>query len=327
MITTRLCKKSGEMQSVISRAEMLVSLKDKDSLLWVDLDTPDEFETECLIEIFNFHPLAVEDCLSDHSEPKMDDYEEYLFIVAHDVVLEKNEERNCEELQTRELHIFCGPNYVVTFHKQPLKSLELTRTMAERKSERLMARGSGMLLHAILDKLVDHYQPVLDSYDRKIDQMEELAFDNPPADYLSNVVHVKRDVFNLRRIISAHRELINQLIRGGASYFSQEQAIYFRDIQDHLVRIHSMTEGFHEALTSILQAYFSYSSHKLNEIIKHMTVLATLTMPAVIIASIYGMNFQHMPELNWIWGYPAALLLSVLTSTVMLLWMRWKKWI
>jgi len=326
MLSTYLSKKGGEVQKNVSRADMLAAVRGKDTLLWVDLEDPNDFEAECLVEIFNFHPLAIEDCLTDHSDPKIDDYEEHLFVVAHSIAMQHNPDKEVDELVTHELNIFFGKNYLVTFHRHPIKTIEQMRSLAEKRVERFMTHGPDMLLHAVLDRLVDNYQPVLDMFDRNIDQMEEQAFENPPADYLSKVIQLKRDIFNLRRIINPQRELINQLTRNGA-YIKPKHMIYFRDINDHLFRIYTTTEGFHEALTSILQAYFSYSSHKLNEIVKHMTVMATLTMPAVIVASIYGMNFQNMPELNWEWGYPFAILVSFAISGALLAWMKIKKWI
>lgn len=327
MITTHLLKKDKTLESNISRAQMLAALKDRDSLLWVDLEAPTEFESDCLVEIFNFHDLAIEDCLSDHSQPKVDDYEEYLFLVVHAASIVHDVEKEQDELRSKELEIFFGRNYVVTFHKNPLKTISLICENVKRKPERYMGHGSDTLVHAILDNLVDNYQPILDLYDEKIDKLEEEIFNNPPADYLSTVMQLKQDIFNLRRIVSPQRDLINTLIKDPEPFIKEERLMYFRDIYDHLFRIYGITESFHENLSSILQAYFSYSSHKLNEVVKHMTVLATLSMPAFIIASIYGMNFDHMPELHWKFGYPFSIGLSLSISLIMLGWMKFKKWL
>jgi magnesium transporter len=306
---------------------MLAAISDKDSLLWVDLEDATEFESDCLVEIFNFHPLAVEDCLSDHSEPKIDDYDEYLFLVMHSVLMMRDEERDVVELTTVELNVFFGRNYVVTHHKTPITTIAQIRNATERNPERFLRHGSDLLVHAIVDRLVDNYQPLLDRYDRKVDQLEDEAFNNSQKDYLSTIMQTRRDIFNLRRIISPQRDLLNTLTKSSTPFVKRKNLIYFRDIYDHLFRIYGICEGFHDALSSILQVYFSYSSQKLNEVVKHMTVLATLTMPAIIIASIYGMNFKHMPELDWAWGYPFSVGLAVTTSISMLIWMKLKKWL
>lgn len=327
MITTFLWTKDKTVKGNLSRAEMLSALKDPEALLWVDLENPTDFESECLVEIFNFHPLAVEDCLSDHSEPKVDDYDEYLFLVQHAVRIIHNEDKEIDELTTKELALFFGENFVVTFHKIPINSVAQVRDAVRRKPDGYLGHGTDRLVHALLDRLVDNYQPVLNMYDKKIDELEEEIFNHPSEDFLADVIQVKQDVFHLRRIIMPQRDTVNYLTRNTEEFIQEQNLMYFRDIYDHLYRIYRIAEGYHENLTSIMQAYFSYSSHKLNEVVKHMTVMATLTMPAVIVASIYGMNFRHMPELDWKWGYPLSFLLMGIMSLSMIGWMKWKKWL
>ncbi|MBI3314118.1 MAG: magnesium/cobalt transporter CorA [Candidatus Omnitrophica bacterium] len=332
MLTSFLYRKGKPLEFNVSRAQMFAALAEKDAFLWVDLENPTEFESDCLVEIFNFHALAIEDCLNDQSQPKADDYEEYLFLVMHAVQLVHDEEGKKEEgkkheLITKELDIFLGRNYVVTFHQIPIKSLSGVRETTIKKPEITMGHGPDMLVYNILDHLVDHYQPVLEDYDRMINQIEEEIFNNPPANYLSSIMQVKRDIFNLRRIVSPQRDTVNFITRNPTPFIKTRHMMYFRDIYDHLFRIYGSVEGFHEILAGVLQAYFSYSSHKLNEIMKRMTVLATLTMPSIIVASIYGMNFRNMPELEWPYGYYLSIVLMGVTSIGMLIWMKFKKWI
>ena len=323
MLTTFLYRKGKPLETNISRAQMLQVLQEKESLLWMDVEDPTEFESESLVEIFNFHPLAVEDCLTDNPHPKVDDYQEYLFIVMHAVGL------NAEhKLTTVELDIFLGKNYVVTFHKEPVKSVNQVRDSAQRKADLVMGHGADLLVHAVLDHLVDNYKPVVDHYDARIDLIEEGMFDHtPPKEYLGMVVQFKRDIFCLRRIVGPQCDTANFLTRNTTPFIKPKHAMYFRDIYDHLFRIYGILEGFHEMITSILQVYFSNSSHKLNEVMKRMTVLATLTMPSMIIASIYGMNFRNIPELGLPYGYYAALGLMAAITLSMLVWMKFKKWI
>jgi len=319
--------KQKQIKTDLTRPELFSALAEKEGLLWVDLEDPSEFESDCLVEIFNFHPLAVEDCLSDHSEPKLDDYDEYFFIVMHSAMTKRDEAIGNEELASSQFNIFFGKNYVVTFHKMPIKAIQNVREVLRKKPDRFMGQGSDMLLHAILDHFVDNYQPLLGQYDRRIDKLEVELYNDPPKNYLASVMQVKQDVFSLRRIIGPQRDMLNNFTRTASDFIHPDHVMYFRDVYDHLFRIYGMVESFHENLTSILQAYYSYSSHKLNEVVKHLTALATLTMPAVIIASFYGMNFDHMPELHWKLGYPFSILLALGISAAMLLWMKSKKWI
>ncbi|MFZ5802496.1 MAG: magnesium/cobalt transporter CorA [Candidatus Omnitrophota bacterium] len=326
MLQTFLWKKDKGFTTEVSRADMLQALKDKENLLWVDLEDPTDFESECLVEIFNFHDLAVEDCLADHSEPKIDDYEEYLFITTHAPNLVREEGKEREELESKELDIFFGPNFVVTFHKVPFRSIATVQDLVKRKPERWIAQGSDILAHAILDHLVDNYQPFVTQYDRTIDNLEEEIFNNPPSDYLATVMRVKQDIFNFKRTVALQRDMMAHLLRDPEPFIKKKNMMYFRDIQDHLQRLYSAAESFHENLSNILHAYFSYSSHKLNEIVKHLTVIATLAMPALIIGSLYGMNFKYMPELSWPYGYPFAMGISLLITLVLLVWMKIKQW-
>lgn len=327
MLTAYLLKKGKTLEVDLTRAQMFQALSEKEALLWVDLENPTEFESDTLVEIFNFHELAVEDCLTDYSVPKVDDYESYLFVVTHGLYLKRNEEEKTDRLATIELDIFVGQNYVVTFHNEPMKSISFIRDAVRRKPPYYMGQGSDFLFHSILDNLVDNVEPILSFYDEKIDMLEEEVCNHPDYDFLSIVVQMKKDVFTLRRTIAPQRDIVNFITRHPTPLIKKKHVLYFRDIYDHLVRVHGIAEGFHESIPSLLQIYFSHSSHRLNEIMKRMTVLATLSMPAIMIASIYGMNFRYMPELQWHYGYFISLGVMALTSIGMLIWMKHKKWI
>jgi magnesium transporter len=321
MITSFLYKKDKSVETDLSRARLFSALSEKDALLWVDMENPTEFESDALVEIFNFHPLAVEDCVADLSQPKVDDYDEYVFLVMHALTLKD------AHLHTVELDVFLGPNYVITFHKEPIKSIDNIREYARRKPEGCLGRGADLLVYSILDQVVDQYMPVIEGYEDVIDQVEDQIFHNGDKNCLEEMVQLKRDVFHFRRTIAPQRDALNFLTRNEIPYIREENKIYFRDVYDHLFKIYGIVEGFHEAISGVLQAYFSYSSHTLNKTIQRMTVMATISMPPIMIASIYGMNFQHMPELSHPYGYLFSLILMAFLSIGMLAFMKWKKWI
>jgi magnesium transporter len=321
MITSFLYKKDKTLETDLSRARLLSALSEKDSLLWVDMENPSEFESDALVELFNFHPLAIEDCVADVSQPKVDDYEEYLFLVMHAIALRD------AHLHTVELDIFLGPNFVISFHKEPIKSIDSIREAAKRKPDGYLGRGGDLLVYNILDQLVDQYMPVIEGYEDVIDQLEDRIFQSGDQNCLEEVVQLKRDVFHFRRTIGPQRDALNYLTRNPSPFIKEENRIYFRDVYDHLFKIYGIVEGFHEAITGVLQAYFSFSSHNLNKTIQRMTVMATISMPPVMVASIYGMNFRNMPELNHPYGYLYSLGLMAALSLGMLGWMKWKKWI
>lgn len=321
MLTSFICKKKN-LTANASRQELARALWDRDALVWVDLEDPNEFESEILIELFNFHPLAIEDCLNDSSDPKIDDYEDHLFLVVHAV-----NGKSQEELKTIEVDIFVSKNYVVTFHKEPIQSVSQLRDQFHRKSEcSIMSEGSDILLHAILDRLVDRYLSVLTEQERRIDELEDELFLDKDKDFLSKILKVQKNVVYLKRIIGPQQETINNLSRTGTGIIRPKRVVYFRDIYDHLFRFYQMADELHAILNGMLQVHFSHISAKLNEIIKMMTVIATLSMPPMVIASIYGMNFKQMPELEWQWGYYFSLGLMTLSSAIVLIYMKIKKW-
>ena len=325
MISSFFYKKGGQFETNLPRARLLSALSEKSGLLWVDLEDPSEFESDSLVEIFNFHPLAIEDCMTDQSQPKLDDYGEYLFMVVHAVTL--SEKGRKSELRTAELDIFINDHFVVTVHKKPLVSVAQVRELVQKKPSALMENGPDLLVHSLLDHLVDRYTPVLDEYDDKINSLEKEMFQHASKGFLQTLLQVKQDIFHLRRILGPQRDTLYSLSRDSNAFIRAENLMYFRDIYDHLFRIYGMAEAYHENLNNILQVYFSYSSFRLNEVLKHLTVLATVTMPPVIVASIYGMNFKHFPELEWAMGYPFAIGLCIFSSLAMLVWMKIKKWI
>jgi len=325
MITSFLYKKGSPAETNLSRAQMLAALQDKNSLLWVDFENANEFEEDALVEIFNFHPLAVEDCVTDHSQPKVDDYEEYLFLVVHALtMLGKN---GTTELGTIELNIFFGANYVVTFHKEPILGVSQVKESVQKKAQLLMGGNPDILVHSILDHLVDSYMPVVSEYNAKIDDIEkEMFVHNPSRDRLAMLLQIKQDISTLRRIVGPQRDTLHSLTRNPGLFIKTKNLAYFRDISDHLFRISAMADGLHDHLTSMLEVYFSYISSELNVVMKRLTVVATLAMPAVMIASIYGMNFKFIPGSDHVFGFWLTLILTGAATVVMYFLMKIKKW-
>ncbi len=324
MVSTYFFTKEGGLKKNLTRAEMFNAVHKGGGTLWVDLDEPTEIEDELLAEIFAFHELAIEDCLNDACGSKMDDYGDYLFINMDTLTLKLNEEKE-RELINGEVSIFVGKNYVVTYHKQIVSSILADRLAVEKKPQVHLGEGAGALLHTILDHLVDSYIPVVHQYEEKVDEIETDIFDDG-ADYLPKLMRVKQDIFKLRRIFGPQRDMLYALSRYRL-LVDKENELYFRDVYDHLSHVHLMTDTLYENLASILQVYFSYSSTKLNDVIKRLTILATLTMPAIIIPTLYGMNFEWMPFLHHEHGFWIVTAATVVATIFMLIWMKLKKWI
>ena len=209
------------------------------------------------MEFFNFNRLAVEDCLNELSEPKIDDYEDHLFLVVHAVKWNgKLNHGSTDELETSEVDIFVSKNYVVTFHKEPVQSITQLRDLFSRKADASLVDGTDMLLHAILDRLVDKYLLVINEQERKIEELEDQVFEEAGENFLRKVLKVQKDVLHLRRIIGPQQETINNLAKSGRAYFRPKNLIYFRDIYDHLFRFYQMADELHALLSGIQQGYF-----------------------------------------------------------------------
>jgi len=277
------------------------AVETKDGLLWVSLEKPTPQEMQLYLgDIFHFHPLAIEDSQSvGYQTPKVDDYEAYLFIIAH--ALHPN--HDLASFETSELNCFLGSNYVVTSHLAPEMPPVQTVWKRMQRDERLTHHGADFLLHAILDALVDEYMPLIDQLDEEIELLEDAIIENPRQPTLTRILALKHSTMNLRRIIGPQREVMNRLSRDEYPQIGARSRIYFRDIYDHLVRIQDLVESIRDLISDALSTYLSATSNRLNEIMKALTIVSTFFLPLSFVAGVYGMNFQYMPEIPWEYGY------------------------
>lgn len=296
-------------------------LSEKKNRIWVDFEGPSPQAAEILSSVFHFHPLAIEDCISETPLPKIDDYGEYIFLVLHG-----SRPMTDHTFVTAEMNFFLGPRYLVSYHDEPSRSINKAKERCVREGPSI-TRGVDFLLHEILDAMVDNYFPVLDQFDARIDRIEEEVFARPDRETLNKIFSLKKEVMHLRRVASPQREILNRLSRDPFPVISSKAAVYFRDVYDHLARISDLAESYRDLVTSALDAYLSVVSNRLNEIMKLLTVFTATLMPLTVITGIYGMNFQNMPELHSRYGYFFILGVMALTSVGMLFFFRKKKWL
>lgn len=300
-------------------------LFDKGLNVWVDMENVTDDEAKLMLEgVFGFHPLAIEDCLTYSERPKVDEYETYLFIVIHAV----DYTRGAEEFRTTELNIFMGKDFLVTFHREPLRSVAATidRVM---KNAPAVARAPDRLAHTLLDFLFENYRPVLEELSAEIAELEEKVLVAPATDILSGVLKVKTEVQRLRQIIAPQRDVIARFARGEFKFVRAHLIPYYRDLYDQLVRISDMAEGYRDSLTSALQVHLNLQQTQVNQVIKVLTVLATLALPIFVITSFYGMNFGHFPPEGsnaltaylWVFGVTGA------TTGLLYWWLKRKGWL
>ena len=295
----------------------------KDTVLWVDVLKPSDKDMLFLEKHFSFHPLAIEDCLTTIQRPKIDSYDSYLFIVLHAATLAAHKDK----ASSLELDSFVGQNYVVTVH---LKTISSVTTTWERclKNTAIMLKGSAFLFYFLADALVDNYFPILEKLDKEIQKTEDSIFKDGDSETLNKIFDLKENVLILRRILGPQRETMNFIARGGYEpIIPRDLSIYFRDIADLLARINDNIDSYRDMLGSALDGYMSATSNKLNQIMKVLTIIATIMMPLTLISGIYGMNFRFMPELEWRYGYFVIVFVMLAIGGGMLMFFKKKNWL
>jgi magnesium transporter len=296
---------------------------DPQHIYWWDLDSATLEEQEALAGHFKFHPLAIEDCVMDVNYPKIDFYETYLYMVLHGVDVDRSQ---AEGFAPKELDIFLGPNYLVTFHKKPMRSIEEVLRRAKENSP-IFDYGLDFVLYTILDIMVTNYLPVLVDLEDQIDEIEEELFESPDPSDLRKILMLKRTLLKIKKTVFPQREVMNHLARNEYQFITQKTQFYFRDVYDMLFRITEMTESFRDVTTAMVETYLSIASNRMNEVMKALTLITTIFMPLTVITGIYGMNFEHMPELHWKYGYLMVIGSMVVFAGGLFTYFRHKHWI
>ncbi|HMP89193.1 MAG TPA: magnesium/cobalt transporter CorA [Kiritimatiellia bacterium] len=297
-------------------------LFDEDAQIWVDLESPTPEEARSVLEhVFNFHPLAIEDCIAVSEQPKIDDYEKYFFMVIH--ALNYSAEHKVE---TIELNMFVGRNFLVTHHDRPLPSIKATIERIKKKAS-AVAKASDRLTYTLLDFLFDQYEPAIEALAADIAELEKDVLVAKSSDILSDVLELKSEVRRFRQFVTPQRDVITRLARGEIKLVRPHLLPYYRDLLDRLKRISDLTEYYRESLSGILQIHLNLQQMEVNRVIKILTVLATLSLPLVVVTSFYGMNFEAMPELHWKYPYLWVSLLAALSAGSIYWLLKKKNWL
>ncbi|MGB5106658.1 MAG: magnesium/cobalt transporter CorA [Candidatus Zixiibacteriota bacterium] len=294
----------------------------RDSVLWVDLSSPTDEESYILTSDFKFHPLAIEDVLSEMSHPKVDDYDNYLFTIVQVLGPPVQE----TEIEAKGIGLFLTPNAVVTVHFHDVQSLDSVQLRLQRDS-RLISRGADFLFHTMLDHIVDTYFSAQNTMEKEVDLVEAQVFEDPDEVILKKMFRIRRDLAIIRRVVVPQSEIVSQFTREKFDVITPKAAIYFSDINDHLHVMISTADNQRDAINSAMDLYFSMVSTKTNDVIKFLTILSALFLPATFIVGYYGMNFETIPEFSWRLGFPFAVFLIVGVISGLLLFFRRKKWI
>jgi magnesium transporter len=299
-----------------------------EALLWVDF--VNESPERCLpiLQSFGFHPLAIDDALQETHSPKLDDWGDYLYIALNYLNAEEN--GDSWETEVDELDIFLGQNYIVTHHDHPISAIDETWAACDR-DPRNVQEGADHILYKITDNLVAGYMPAVEKIDEAIDQIEDQVFDRPSPRTLERLFGLKRVLLAMRRILLPQREVLNKLARDDYKVIDPKDRIFFRDIYDHLVRLHDLNESLRDLVGGVLDTYLSVVNNRMNEIMKTLTTITVLFMPLTFLTGFFGMNFFEPLGNLKSWTTNPVFYLTMVTIFVMpigmYIWMRRRTWI
>ena len=306
----------------------IVRLLGKWPVLWINVDgLGDARALNKLGRLFNLHNLALEDVVNRHQQSKVEQYSDHLFVVMNMIT-------HSEGLQSEQVSLFLGKNFVITFQAGlPGDCLDPVRNRIREDRGRIRRAGADYLAYSILDGIIDGYFPVLEAMGEQVEHLEDVILRRPVPRAITELHEVKRDLMCLRRIVWPLRESIHTLLRDPCDLISEPTRIYLRDCYDHCVRLIDLVEVFRELASDLFDLYLSSISHRMNDVMRLLTVFSVIFAPLTFIAGIYGMNFDpdtspwNMPELRWFWGYPAAIMLMAAVGFGMLFFMARKGWL
>jgi magnesium transporter len=272
---------------------------------------------------FQLHPLLLEDVVNTNQRPKLDDYKDYLYIVLKMLYRQAKDKATTVE----QVSLVLGQQYVISFQENGADPFNAVRERLRTGKGRLRTMGPDYLVYALMDSIVDQYFGILETLGERIESLEEQVVSHPQPEVLKQIHATRRELLFLRRAVWPLREVTNGLQREESPLIKETTRIYLRDVYDHAVQVIDTIEIFREMVSSMLDVYLSSISYRLNTVMKVLTIITTIFMPLTFIAGVYGMNFKHMPELDWYWGYPAVLLVMTVIAGAMLGFFRKKKWL
>jgi magnesium transporter len=311
------------LEKELNSVEECMAFKDQPGTnLWINVDGLDRVEViEKLGSYFNIHPLTLEDVLNTGQRPKTDDYESYIYTVLKMMLLDM------EKIVVDQISIIIGPNYILSFMERGVDIFDPLKERLRNPASRLRKNGVDYLAYGLIDAVIDNYFLILEHFEDEIEELEDELVNNPTPETLQTIQKYKREMIVLRKSIWPLRELINGLQKAESEIIAENTQIYLRDVYDHTIRVIDSIEDFREILSSMVDIYLSSVSNKMNDIMKVLTVIATIFIPLTFIVGVYGMNFDYMPELHWGWGYPAVLLFMSLLGILMFTNFKKKGWV
>jgi magnesium transporter len=334
VIPERMSQGGDQLRILATRREALLTdvrpselpalLADPEVNVWVDSwGSENEPAVQLARDLFKFHPIVINDCFEAREHPKLEVFDDHLFLITHGLTADST----VDHVEIVELDVFLGQRFLFTYHERDSRSVARGLELVLRNHGGPLRRGPAPLLHAILDRQVESLTPVLDGLETRIEGIEDRVILHPTNRDLTTTLALKRTTLQLRRWLSKQREVVLRLSRNEFSLVAPGDAILFRDVYDHLQRFTDVLENEREMIVGVQETYMSVINLRLGEIMKFLTIFTAVLMPLTVITGIYGMNFEHMPELKARWGYPMVLSTMVVTALVVLFLFRRRGWI
>jgi len=297
--------------------------KNKPTVTWINVDGLHEIKVvEEIGKCFNLHPLILEDIVDTDQRPKIKDFRDYIFIVLKMLYYDKED----NEIQVEQVSLILGKNYVISFQEREGDVFNAIRERIRNNIGRIRKLGADYLVYALIDAIIDNYFIIIEKLGEKIENLEDKVSSRPKPANLRVIHRLKRDLIFLRKSVWPLREVISILERGESSLILESTNVYLRDIYGHTIQVMDTVETLRDMTSGMLEIYLSSVSNRMNEIMKMLTIVATIFIPLTFITGIYGMNFRYMPEIKWFWGYPIVLLGMLIIGIVMLIYFKRKKW-
>jgi magnesium transporter len=320
---TALVYRQGQLRDDVPLTGIDSALLEEGCIVWLDVERPTEAEFQLLAEEFQLHPLAVEDIHRAHQRPKLDIYDDLRLIVLFDAQVQPER----QQLVLHEVDVFIGRNFMITVHQAPVPAIADLIQRWKRQPKVVEPNPLGFLLYQVANGLVDGYFPLADAIGTKIEEIEERIFERFDRRVLREIFALRRGLIQMRRILGPERDVFSVLAHRDDPLFDRGMSPYFSDVVDLLLRLIDTVDTMRDLLSAALESYLTIQSNNLNEIMKRLTALTVTLMVPTLIAGVYGMNFEHMPELGWTFGYPLALLVMFGLAVAILLFFRRKDWL
>lgn len=296
----------------------VTKLPKKDEVLWIDIHESKE-DFLAIKDLFRIHPLTVDDCLKKETRIKIETFENYILVIAYGLAIQKS------EIKIQEVDFIVGQNFIITNH---LNDVEAIHQLKEDQKilQHLLNKGPEFIMQYIMDRLIESFFPAIEKIDEEIDQIEARIFKKAEATILTRLFKFKQHVMDIKRHTTNHREVVAALAKRSVPFLSPRSEVYFRDLYDKVIRVADFIEIQREIVSNIVETHTIVVSNKMNQIIKVLTVIATITMPLTVVSSIYGMNFRYMPELEWKYGYVYVWGIMILSVIVLMWYFKRKEW-